>query len=329
MVEKDRKPTIKDSEIKLNGVAKLVVNDSPITVELSDGRIAPSVGFLGPRGTYTERAKEQLLGTDGLNTVTDNPLSIRNKAVVERVASGEFDLGVVAAENSTEGDVNETLRTLINTDGKTQILAETIIPIRHALIGHIGQQITEIRSHMQALGQSNDFLEKNYPRVKRVEVSSTSIAASEAKGAKHIAAIGDRRAAEINGLAILADNIGDNPHNATRFFLIGRGETEPTGNDTTTLVFSPSIEKPGILVTSLAIFSDRGINLTKIASHPVPHGKIDQHIFYVSFDGHTKDKEVAEALDVLRTDCKVKILGSYKKADLPEGAYEPGTWNGD
>lgn len=309
--------------------AVLTVNGSHIKVELSGGRIRPSIGFLGPRGTYTERAKEQLLGTNGQNDAIDHPLSFRNRAVVESVASGEFDLGVVAAENSTEGDVNETLRTLINADGKTQILGETILPIRHALIGNHGYKITEIRSHAQALGQCDKFLREHYPRVKRVEVSSTSIAAEQAKDAKHIAAIGDRRAAEINELKILTDNIGDNPHNATRFFLIGRGETEPTGNDTTTLVFAPSVEKPGVLVESLAIFSDRGINFTKIASHPLPHGKIDQHIFYVSFDGHTKDKEVAEALEVLRENCNVKILGSYKKAEVPEGAYVPGTWNGD
>ena len=291
--------------------------------ELTGGRLIPSVGFLGPRGTYTESAMEILLGT---NRIAENPLSVRNRAVVEQVALGEFDLGVVASENSTEGDVTETLKALRGSS--LRILGEAVVPIHHMLIANPGYEITEIRSHSQALGQCSEFLDKNFPRAKRVEVFSTAEAAMEVKRAKHVAAIGSKKVAEMNNLHILVENIGDNPHNATRFFLIGRGETTPTGNDTTMITFEPpNTDEAGVLGRCTDILSERGINLTKIDSHPL--GKMGEYLFLASFDGHEKDPQVEEALRVLKEYSRVKILGSYKKADVPEDAYIPGTWNGD
>ena len=190
------------------------------------------------------------------------------------------------------------------------------------------EPITEIRTHSHAFPQCERFLTQYHPDVERVETSSTAQAVEDIVNRKGAAAIASRKVAELYRVPIIAENIGDNSHNATRFFLLGRGETEPTGNDTTTLAFVPEINGPGTLLDYLRPFAERGIDMTKIDSHP--SGKMGKYLFLISIDGHSKDAKISKAVSELGVICEqIKILGSYKKADIPEGVNVPGTWNGD
>lgn len=324
---KEFRETRSDIELSMEGSTLLVINNSLIRVELSDGRLMPSVGFLGPIGTYTEEAKEALLGKSTTSAHSETPLKMNNRGVVEAIDSGKFDLGVVAVENSTEGDVSDTLKALLRAKD-THILGETILPIHHMLIGRPGETITEVFSHRQALGQCDDFLVAKHPDALKIETDSTAQAVTDIMRREGAAAIASRRVAEMSGMHILEEDIGDNPHNATRFFLIGRGKTVPTGNDATMLAFIPRDDKPGTLDHYLKVPARKKVNLTKIGSHPT--GKMGKYLFVTTVDGHKNDRRVAKTLERLERRCEsVKVLGSYKKALVPEGAYVPGTWNGN
>ena len=74
--------------------------------------------------------------------------------------------------------------------------------------------------------------------VDHVEVSSTTRAAQIAARQKAGGCIASVLAAKMYGLDILARSIEDSPHNSTRFFVIGKTDTAPTGNDKTSLLFS-------------------------------------------------------------------------------------------
>jgi prephenate dehydratase len=129
-----------------------------------------------------------------------------------------------------------------------------------------------------------------------VRAKQTTLAAEMVKTTPGAAAIGSRSAAERNQLSILKENIGDNPKNSTRFFLIGRGETQPTGKDTTTLIFTVE-DRVGILADCLLVFKHHGINLTKIDSHPT--GKIGEYMFLVFLDGHQRNEVLLRAFGEL------------------------------
>lgn len=305
---------------------ELPINGSTIQIDLAQGRTRPKLGFLGPLGTYSEEAVNKVLRED--RQVMDEELLRTNGDVVRKVDSEEFDLGVVAAENSSEGVVMETLRELIHSKN-TSILGEIVVPIRHVLIGRSGEEIRQILSHPQALGQCSEYLYSNYQDVELVATNSTAEAVQKIKEIKNAAAIASYAAAERNQMSILAENIGNNPNNATRFLIIGRGETQPTGEDITSIVFVPREDRPGILRDCLDVFAIHGINLTKIDSHPT--GNMGQYMFIASLDGHVKDNIVPRALTLLeeRYCSSLKTLGSYKKAQLPEGVREPGVINGN
>jgi len=127
------------------------------------------------------------------------------------------------------------------------------------------------------------------------------------------AAIASARAANIYGMKIISQEIEDNPNNFTRFFILSKEDSPPSGEDKTSIVFSMK-DRPGSLYKALSEFASRNINLTKLESRPTRQ-KPWQYNFYVDFDGHHEDNMVQEALEYLeRNSIFVKVLGSYPKA---------------
>lgn len=305
---------------------EMQLNGHSIQVKLDQGRQKPRVGLLGPVGTYTEEAGGVILNGHMANF--DVNYLLTNGDVVRRVDTGEYDIGIAPVENSTEGDVVEVLRALVRTR-HLSILGETVRPIQHMLIGKPNELLTEVYSHVQALGQCRGYLLTHYPEIVQVSTDSTAAAVEKIKDKPHAAAIASRRVAEIFGLPIMAADIGDVKGNSTRFIMVGRGETNPTSRDSTTLVFVPKEDRAGILARCLTALASYGINLTKIDSHP--SGIMRRYMFLLTLDGHQKDPTVKSAIEDLRTTycASLRILGSYRKAEIPQGAKEPGDLNGN
>lgn len=305
---------------------ELLINNYPVRIKLAEGRIRPKVACLGPEGTYTEAARYELLGK--YLDRTDAEFLPYNATVVQKVDTGDYDIGIVPVENAIEGDVTEVLRELNHTR-HLSIIGETILGIQHMLIGWPGEKIEAVLSHPQALGQSRTYLLDNHPGVEQRPTASTTAAVEQVLKNKKIAAIASRRAAQIYNLPLLAEDIGDVKGNSTRFLMLGRGKTNPTGQDSTSLIFIPKGDRPGILARCLTTLASYGINLTKLDSRPT--GIMRQYAFWIIMDGHIKDKRIRESINDLRgTFCSsLRMLGSYRKAILPEGLKEPGTLNGE
>jgi chorismate mutase/prephenate dehydratase len=112
----------------------------------------------------------------------------------------------------------------------------------------------------------------------------------------------------------LEQDIQDNAANATRFLVLGRQCSPPTGDDRTSLMVSVS-DKVGALHEAIAAFRRFKINMTKIESRPSKR-KAWEYFFFIDCDGHAQDKKVAGAIKILGKHCNfVKILGSYPNTD--------------
>jgi chorismate mutase/prephenate dehydratase len=95
--------------------------------------------------------------------------------------------------------------------------------------------------------------------------------------------------------------------------VIGSEMQSPSGNDKTSIMFSVK-DQAGILYHMLEPFSKRDINLAKIESRPMK-GRAWEYIFFLDMVGHVEDKNIADAVEELRTSCQfLKVLGSYPKA---------------
>lgn len=159
------------------------------------------ISFLGPKGTFTHEAANMI--GDELIPYCTIP------AVLESVANGETEYGVVPIENSIEGPVGITLDSLAH-KFDLKIYNEIIIPINQNLIVNPGctmDDIEDVYSHQQAIAQCQNFISEN--RIQPHYAISTANAAKNIIGDKSKAAIGNSKAAELYDLEILQPNIQD------------------------------------------------------------------------------------------------------------------------
>ena len=272
------------------------------------------VAFLGPEGTFSHQVARDIWGS-GCRFLPQGSID----DVFDQVERGNSSLGVVPVENSSEGGVNATLDRFLTTD--LSVCGETYARIRHCLISACRElgQVERVYSHPQALNQCRGWLRRNLPRALPVEVSSTAAAVRQAAGHPKSAAIGPRRAAELNGLEVLAADIQDYAHNTTRFLILSRMACPPTGRDKTSLLFTLP-HRPGTLFEALGHLSRAGLNLTHIQSRPVKH-RPWEYVFFVDLEGHREDPQVAPALsDLAQCVERLQILGSYPRGNLaPQG----------
>jgi prephenate dehydratase len=268
------------------------------------------VGFLGPRGTYSEEVAENLFG--GKVALTSYS-SI--DAVIRAVASGEILEGIVPIENSVEGSVNITLDTLAH-EVELYISREIVMPVRHNLLAReASRDVNLILSHPQALAQCRRTLARLYPSAGYRAVESTAEAARKvAEGDPGLAAIGSRGAAELYGLSVIAADIQDTDSNSTRFVTLGMFPAGQTGSGPwkTSIVCQIDGSKPGSLYRVLAEFAERNVNLTKIESRPARTG-LGSYLFFFDLEGGVGEQRIQEALKAIADKSLwFKNLGSYQ-----------------
>jgi len=267
-----------------------------------------TVVYLGPAATHTHLACLEHFG-NSIRALAEENI----QEVFDAVEKGKADYGVVPIENSTEGVVNRTLDMFIESEVK--ICGEILTKISHDLLSQSGkpEDIQTIYSHPQAFGQCRQWVMKNFPHIQVVETVSTAKAAQMVAKDANTAAIASSFAARLYGLKVIESQIEDYLNNYTRFLVLGQESMEKTGKDKTSILFSIP-HTPGSLYQALKIFSEKGINLTKIESRPIK-GKPWEYVFFLDFEGHATDSHIDEAITELEEMVLfMKLLGSYPRS---------------
>jgi prephenate dehydratase len=310
-------------------------------------RKATRVAFQGEPGAFSEAAAIQLLG-DWITTVPCPTFDVAFRAVPE----GAADALLAPVENSLAGSVVRVYDLLLESD--LGIVAETILPIEHHLIGCPGATLEGIRSvasHPMALAQCERFF-FIHPNLKRVPAEDTAGSVREvlSRGEQSCAAIAGHRAAEHYRGVILAESIQDNAENFTRFVLlipvVREDSIEPADSPRfrspamtdlmvelrvrqmeqfesgSLLKMSVALRlahKPGALLAALEPFARHGINLMKIESRPI-HGTPWVYQFFLDLLAGSPDQLHAALAEVRHATNFLRILGLYTvaKQDSPQ-----------
>jgi prephenate dehydratase len=230
------------------------------------------------------------------------------------IASGDADLGMIPIENSVAGRVAD-IHHLMPHSG-LHIIAEHFMPVKHQLLAPKGAKLDDIKtveSHVHALGQCRKAIRKL--GIKPIVAADTAGSAREVAeiGDKTRAAIATRLAAEIYGLAILAEDIEDEDHNTTRFIVLSRKAQwakSDQGPVITTFLFRVR-NVPAALYKALGGFATNGVNMTKLESYMI-EGNFFATQFYADIEGHPEDRNLVFAFEELAFYSKeMKILGVY------------------
>jgi chorismate mutase/prephenate dehydratase len=259
-----------------------------------------SVGFLGPRGSFTFEIALSIFKENELvafDTIAE---------VFDALNGGVMEYGVVPIENSIHGKVVETINNLKKFDLK--IVKELRLDI-HNFFCSIEKDIKDIKkiySKDVAYNQCSLFLNKNnLLKVPFIPVESTSRAANIAINEKNTAAICSLSAAKMFNLNVLSENIEDKSNNKTRFFLLKK-EGVTIGNKLSLIVKLENV--PGSLYNFLSLFYENNMNMISIESRP-DNDDIENfnYWFYIEILGDISDN----FLESILKDQRIKFLGRY------------------
>ncbi len=275
------------------------------------GRIA----FQGELGAYSHQACQQ--SRPGMEAVPSTTF----EEVVDKVARGEVDLGMLAVENSTYGRVAD-VHSLLPKSG-LHIVDEAFVRVHVNLLGVPGATVADVvqaHGHVVILPQCARFLKSH--GIRGVVSSDNARAAREvaAGGDKTQGALASELAASIYGLEVLARHIEDHANNTTRFLVMSRDldlRRRGLGKMITTFTFRVR-NIPAALYKAMGGFATNGVNMTKLESYMVG-GTFTATEFYADIEGHPDDPNVALALEELGYfTTQMQILGVYP-ADRERG----------
>jgi prephenate dehydratase len=267
-----------------------------------------AVAYQGEPESFSDQACRSLL-PDAERRPT---VSIRR--VFEAVEVGQVDIGLVPMDNSQAGSINETYDLFLRHG--LHLVGEVVFPVDHCLLGLRGVQLDELNeviSHPQALAQCEEFLSSL-----RVTARADYDTAGAAKrivdeGLRTTAAIASRRAADLYGLDVLAEQIQTYRDNSTRFGAISKRSESLAEPTKTSLVFGVG-HVPGCLYRCIGAFAERHLNLTKLESRPRV-GRPWEYVFYVDIESPANSQGMVDALVELSDHATfTRVLGSYQGA---------------
>jgi prephenate dehydratase len=274
--------------------------------------------YLGPPGTVSDEALSAAapdLEAVPLGTLRD---------VVLAVERGDVERALAPVENALEGGVDPVLDALALEAPGVTLIGELVHPVTYCLAAGRAlalEDVTMVLSHPQATGQCSRWLAHTLPRAAVIAAASTADAvrevAADPTGTR--AAIGTRLAVQRYRAVVLAEQVEDDPGNATRFAWLAPTADAPApptgGTAKTALVFwGVGSGAPGWLVDCLTAFAARGVNLTRIESRPLRRG-MGHYMFFLDLEGSLASTAVADAVEELRTHAGVvRVLGSFPAA---------------
>ena len=234
------------------------------------------------------------------------------EAVAAAVESGLCKFGVLPIENSSNGSVRAVYQLLQEHD--LTVVRSTRLCIRHELLALPGvrqEEITEIYSHEQAIGQCSRFL-AGLSGVRVIPCGNTALAAKQVaeSGSRHAAAISSHPCAALYGLECVNGHIQDSDNNYTRFFCVAKEPAIYAGASRISLIIAFD-NRPGALYELLSKVAALDINLTKLESCPVA-GSDFEFIFFLELEASVKDPSVLAMLEEMERSCaQFQFLGGY------------------
>lgn len=268
---------------------------------------------LGMGGSYSEIAKDKLFKAHDLYLYQRSLNSI--KECIDYVDEFSNAIAILPIETTYKGIIRETIDNLIQTKNQNiRILAETTIPVNDCILSKTTEfySIMGLITNPNALSKCKDFVKEEMPRQLDIVMAESMDESARLLQNYSItySIIGTHKTAELYNLNVLKEHIENYKNNNRRFIVIGDGQTEPSGNDKTSIVLFLN-DRQGALLDIVQVFVKYQINITQISSKMMNNNQEEQAVF-IDFVGHEKEELIQKLLaDLIPIVQSVRVIGSY------------------
>lgn len=268
------------------------------------------IAFLGPEGSYSSVLVRQLYAD-----VPEAQLCACNSfaEICDFVAENTLSVGVLPIENSITSNVHENIDFVFSKN--LHIVAEAYLSISLHVLALTEASLEDLAcvySHSKALEQCSQWLEAK-------GLSSKALASTAAardfvieRMDTSIGLIGGGVLEACEELHIVANNVGNQKRNLTRFLCVANTPTE-RGEFSEHCKMSVLFTLPhrsGALARVLLAIAEAGLNLSKIESSPIP-GSDFEYQFWVDVELNAADIETVP--EILRPTTKeFRVIGTYE-----------------
>ena len=236
------------------------------------------------------------------------------KTAYNSVVDGECDCVILPIENSYNGDVGQVMDLAFF--GSLYINGVYDIGVVQNLLAVKGttmDQVKQVISHPQALGQCAGYIKKH--GFETIEAVNTAVAAKQVAemGRHDIAAIASDEAAEKYGLKKLEAHINESNNNTTRFAVFSRSAKTPSRDDNHFIMLFTVTNEAGSLGKAISIIGENGFNLKALKSRPTKE-LIWSYYFFAEGEGNINSDNGKKMIEELKTKCsEIKVIGSFEK----------------
>lgn len=226
------------------------------------------VGYQGVAGSYSEAAlKEYCQQLEEVEAIGYSNFS----DLIEDMAHKRLDMIVLPVENSTTGFIARSVDLLRYQP--LVAIADNYQSIQHTLWGLAEssvEELTEVYSHPEALGQCDAFFEA-HSYLSAVAYEDTAKAAAYVAEMQNpqLGALASPHAGELYGLQALATSVQTEKSNSTRFYIM-KHQADVQLKGTVLSLYVETKHEAGALSKLLQVFDLFESNLLGLNARPIP-----------------------------------------------------------
>lgn len=234
--------------------------------------------------------------------------------VLETVEHTPGSAGLLPIENSYDGEALSVYDRLVFESWNAYIRDEVVVADSldaFAVSPDAKEAAHTAVSSPRGIEHCFRFVQEQGLAVRYADTTAEACRLVEASGDPGVIALAPTRVASNFRLVTVAAGIEDLPDLKTRFIVVSREVTPPTGDDKTTLVVTPAVDRTGTLADLLEAFGENDVNMVSLISRPL-RAAVGTHCFQITCEGHIADPPLQATVRRLwDKGARVKLLGSY------------------
>lgn len=266
------------------------------------------IAILGPKNTYSDVAAKVYQNQQAI------PYEIIYKKQISDVIQAISDdtIGIIPIENTLEGYVQQHLDHLLS-HAKAWISSELRLQVSFACISH--RPIKDVKTIYVQYATKNQCLKF------MANLDEQDVVITESNTQSYERYLLDPNSAVIipnhiytPGMAPFeVENVTDELQNETRFFVIENQKNVYTNHEDykMAMVFTPTIDRPGLLLSIIEAFANAQINLISIMSRPTKKAMGTYHFFIELECKNTQIEHIETILERLSEHMNIRLLGIF------------------